>query len=453
MGGSLRPEPDLSAEDFAQWQDFQKWKEKSASPTQTMTRQALKTPEGKKRLEAGNREQFEAEMPSLGDYLDIPRQTEETVAAGIPGVKLARSLVQAKRTGQPLADVQREVNDETSDVPYASAAGRMVGTMALTPFLPASGPLAGAVLGGADQALNNDPGSGLLNRAARTIGGATVGAAAGAVGDRLVTGGRSLLAGNAAKTRAQMLADRASSAADLYKQALSEGANKPTPKAVADFLQEPDIAEIVADLKGTRPFANVREDSPEMLDAIYKNLSDKAGMLKGKLGALTPRGANLGRVAQQDVKMAQGGLLDAVETPTPPTGFPNDPGRKALMPSYRKAVEDYAVKSKGIESFDTGYDALRTALSPNAVSAKNLTRANKTPEAFADLMATLGPEEGEQATQGILGMAKAHPGGVRLSSMGKAAKLLRASDKASGNQKANITQKGLLALLSSLTSP
>src|SRR5690348_17614006 len=61
------------------------------SPTQVRVRQAIKSPEGRARLETGNAEKFRADLPSLTDYARAVPEAFETIAAGVPGTKLAIS--------------------------------------------------------------------------------------------------------------------------------------------------------------------------------------------------------------------------------------------------------------------------------------------------------------------------------------------------------------------------
>jgi hypothetical protein len=425
--------------------------ERSAANTNTsLIHRNAQAPGGMTRLKANVADQNAAGNVGPMQYAEAASQVPETVAAGVPGAKLAISKARSMLQSRPMTDVQNEVNQETSDVPYASAIARGAGTLATTPFLPGSGAVSGAILGGADQALNNDPTSGPINRALRTVGGAALGGAVGGAADRLVAGARTFApkwlggAGNAAETRAGMVADRAKSGAKLYGDALAEGQGKEVPQPVLDWLKSPDIAPIVADLKSTRPFANVAEDSPEMVDAVYKNLSDKAGIIKGKMGALVPRNANLGRVAGLDNAMARQEGLAAVSDAGPYAGD------EAFMPSYPKAVQDFADRSKGIESFDTGYDALTKSVNGNKVAAKNLNRVGKSPDAstFASWAADQAPADAADAERGILGSARDESMGIRQTPkvLGKASTLLRSTDAAQGITDPNLIRRAIMAL-------
>lgn len=124
-------------------------------------------------------------------------ETAETVAAGLPGMKLAMSAARGLTDPEtPFADRQRQVNAETSDVPVASFLGRTAGSMLTAPLLPASAIRAGAGFGAADQFLHNDPelGAGLGGRIVRAGAGAVGGAVAGAVGQSVQNGARAYAA-------------------------------------------------------------------------------------------------------------------------------------------------------------------------------------------------------------------------------------------------------------------
>lgn len=140
-------------------------------------------------------------------------ETLETPLAGVPGGALLMSGARKLTSpSQSFASTQADVNRATSDVPYASAIGRGIGGIASLGAVPASGLKAGALLGGADQLLNNDPNSGAGARLARAGGGALVGGALGGLTDAALTGVRSALAPNASKAITDLQAAR--SAAD-----------------------------------------------------------------------------------------------------------------------------------------------------------------------------------------------------------------------------------------------
>lgn len=323
------------------------------------------------------------------------------IAQGIPGmeaVEAGAGMVGGKLSGQPLTyqqslDALRSKTEKIGGV--TSAVEHAAGTIPLLPFLAASPALAGAELGGADQLLNADPNLNLAERGGRTLLGAGGGAIIGKGADMLVAGGRaalpSLLGGT--KDVAINLLDRATaraaSAKRLYSAALDEGRSHVTPPAIESYLKEPDIAEIVDELRKTREFKNLSPESPEMLDAIYKTLSDRVATVKKGLLSVTPNKPNIGRFQAKDLAAAQQAGLTAMD---------------ATMPTYRAAVKDFAQHKAAEDAVGRGYDAMRTGLLKNLPAARNLTRT--TPEAFGNWAETAGQDETKAAVEGILGATK-----------------------------------------------
>lgn len=316
-------------------------------------------------------------------------------AQGIPGmeaVEAGAGVLGSKLSGQPLSyqeslDALRSQTGKIGGV--TSAVEHAIGTAPLLPFLAASPALAGAELGGADQLLNADPNQSLLERGGRTALGAAGGAAVGKAADMLVNAPRALLATSPAENMLDRAAARAASAKRLYGAALAEGQGKVTPPAVRAYLQEPDIAEIVNELQKTREFANVADSSPEMLDAVYKTLSDRAAQVRKGLLAVNPTKPNIGRYQAKDIAAAQQAGLTAIDQ---------------VMPTYREAVKDFAQHKAAEDAVGRGYDAMRTGLLKNIPTARNLTRT--TPDAFSKWAETAGPDETRAAVEGILGASK-----------------------------------------------
>jgi hypothetical protein len=232
------------------------------------------------------------------------------IAQGIPGGELAQTGLRMLTRGQSQDEALADIRGATKKINKPLAvAERFAGSLPLIK-LPIKSPVAmGAAVGAADQALDADPEKGLGERALGSVSGAAVGAAAGKLGEMVGTGIRALRIKNPAANLIQRQASRAESAKAMYDNALSMGQSREATGAVRDFLAEPDIAEIVSELQQTRPFQNVHGESPEMLDAVYKTLSDRAALLKKNLDGVTPNRPNVGRFRLQDVKAAQNKLL------------------------------------------------------------------------------------------------------------------------------------------------
>lgn len=355
-----------------------------------------------KRLQRENtneREATEAEQVSLPRaFAQSAAATGANLAQGIPGMEAAQAYIMSKTERVPYRDALGTLRGETNKIPTALKYGeRIAGALPLASILPGSAVASGAIVGGADQALSADPDMSLTERGFRTVAGAAGGAVLGKVTDAATTGLKAAFTRNPASTLLARQAERAASARKLYGAALQEGRNNGTSTEVQAFVKEPMIADIVDGLRQTDEFANTAADAPEMLDAIYKTLSDQAGKAKRGLDALTPAAANQGRFRLSDIRGKQQRLLGTMEAPT-------SSSVSGSMPSYPKAVQDFAQRTREIEAIQKGYDALRGSLSDNLPTAKNLTR--KTPEAFAEWAAKATPEEVQAAREGVLGATK-----------------------------------------------
>lgn len=168
-------------------------------PSGGLIHQNAQLPGGMARLKANVADQNAAEEgrhPAVTAALEAA----EAPLAGVPGGAGAMSIARRLTTGTgTLADNQRAVNAETSGGGLAGTLGRGIGGLASSAVLPASGLQAGAILGGTDQLLNNDPTSGVGARLARGVAGAGAGALVGGAADRLMTTGRSLLVPSSTK--------------------------------------------------------------------------------------------------------------------------------------------------------------------------------------------------------------------------------------------------------------
>jgi len=347
------------------------------------------------------------------------------VAQGIPGGKLAqtglRMLTRGQSREEAYDDITRDVEQIPAGVKYAE---RILGGIPVASVLPGSAIQAGALVGGATEALNADPDVELGERVLRTGAGAAGGGLLGKGASMVSTAARSLGAPNTAKLLLGKNAERAESARQLYGAAMKEGLSGDTnTPQIQRFLAEPDIAEIVAELQTTRQFDDLPAHAPEMLDAIYKVLSDRAGVVKKGLASVSPNRPNIGRFKGEDIRAAQRQALSALR------GSRSSPGP---MPTYPKAVEDFSQRTREIEAIQRGYDVIRQASSDYLPTAKNLTR--KGPEAFLDWAAKASPEELAAARQGISGGVKAQfgRGGLTMkpyrTALGEAPELLRATD-------------------------
>ncbi|MGN6205992.1 hypothetical protein [Humibacter sp.] len=323
--------------------------------------------------------------------------TGANIAQGIPGMEAVQAGARSLVRGEPYRESLQDIRSATGKIPGKLAvAERVAGAVPLATFLPGSPVAGGAIIGAAEGALSADPDQSIGQRAGKAVTGGVIGGALGKAGEVAVNGVRAMVTKGAAKNLVARQAARAASAKVKYAKALQEGRNAEATDAVKEFLHDTGIEEIVDELKQTRPFQTVAHDGPEMLDAVYKVLSDRSASLKRGLDAVTPNRPNIGRFRLQDTKAAQGQLLDAM------TGSPAAPGP---MPSYGAAVEDYAKRSGDIEGVQRGYEALRLRLRDQLPTSKNLLR--KSPEALQEWAKGASESQRRAAAQGALGAVKA----------------------------------------------
>jgi hypothetical protein len=344
------------------------------------------------RLNQNDADMVEAETPDLAS---LATGAVTNAAQGIPGMEMAQAGARSLVRKQPYREALNDIRGTTGQIPKVLRVGqRVLGAVPLAAVLPGSALASGAIIGGAEGALGADPDQSLATRAAGGVIGAGVGAVAGKGTELLSTGARVLSATPAAQRLQQMLTDRAKSATPLFNKALSEGVGKTGTPAIKSFLNEPDVAEIVTELQSTRKFANTAADAPEMLDAVYKVLSDRGAQLKKGLESVSPTKPNIGRFRAEDVREAKDQALHAM------SGGKSLPGP---MPTYRDAVENFAEHSNNIGALRRGADIVRTKLT-QMPTGKNLDRT--TPEAFAKWAQGASGAERKAAGEGILGEIK-----------------------------------------------
>jgi len=190
-----------------------------------------------------------------------------------------------------------------------------------------------------------------------------------------------------------MQARRAADARRLYAIAEAEGkqAYGPVTKQLDDFVNEPDIREIVDDLLATRQYRGMSPTDPKVLDGIYKELSDWAGVVaKGRL-APTPSRPNVGRIREQDIKAAGEQGLEAIS------------GHGGPMPTYARAVKNFAKQSREIEAYKRGYQALSSEAIVGLPGINTITQ--RSPEALGAWLAKTRahPEAVASAAEGVMG--------------------------------------------------
>jgi len=364
-------------------------------------------------------------------------------AQGIPGVGALQAGARSVIRGQPYREAYNDIKGQTDKVPTsAKIIGRMAAGAPMAAALPGSGAISGAIFGGADQALDANPDKGMGSRAASGVVGAGAGALFGKAGEVVGMVPRLLKSPTSGSNIIARQASRGAEAAQGYASALTEGQGTTgTSAAVAHWLKQPDIAQIQRDILATRQFAGKAPDSPEVLDGIYKVLSDHQQQIARGLESATPTRPNTGRFRGEDINLAKQEGMDAM------SGGATMPGP---MPSYRPTVANYAKASGDINALETGQDALRSSLNKGITTGKNIDRTTK--EAFSRWIQKPGttPSNAEAAAEGVMGATKEdffkHPlkNAIGGRAIGKAPGLLRATGAPSQTLSDMLTKLGMI---------
>lgn len=358
----------------------------------------------------------------------------------IPGIKAYEALAGA--IGNKIADPSQPFSYENSLNTLEEQTGKMgklrefasqaVAGPVIAPFLPANPITAGALVGGAGQALEaeglNHPTVGLGKRALRTAAGAAIGAGAGAVANQLTAGGQALASratGSSAKILAGAKEAREKMASPLYQAAEREmGAGGVPTQDVQAFLARPDVQQIVKGLQDYDEFQGVAPDSYKMMDAVRKVLSDRSGKEARAAAMANPASPNLGRFETRQL----GATKDAFKQATDP-----------LMPSYQKGLDAYAAGSKNVEAVRRAQDAFKALLSKSPPTGRNLDRT--TPEAFTEFMQQSSPEARTLANKTIGAASR----GTGVLGRQAASRLSRATGASSARAIDMLVKLGLLS--------
>ena len=399
----------------------------------------------------------EADAATIPDYprLAAVAEAAQTPMAGLPGGALALSaLRKTEGDTRPFAEIQGDVNRETSDVPYASALGRSVGGMASIGALPgATGLKAGAMLGGADQIANNDPHSGAVARIVRGVGGAAVGGALGGLTDAAITGTRALMAPGASEAVQAAQGARseanASTIGPSYKTAGDQA-----KRYFATYSSPPELTAALAH-PGIAPYANAIKNSELGATMNDAQVGDEAYRMMSELqGKKLTIGANGESTPATDFQVRNlGALKTRLKT-----------ALASVEPDFPEAVATHAEMSQPITAMKEGYNAARQTLG-GPVPAKALGIPAKDPTAY--LRQTVPTQTPEQANAAVLGVLSRTKGNIGLSpnpltgfGVGKSAAavnriqpLVNALDQQGGNGLPSSLRNVLLALSQGQATP
>jgi hypothetical protein len=296
----------------------------------------------------------------------IPGMEAFEAAAGSLGSKFTKNPLTYEQSLNTLRDATGNIGGKTSAIEH------VMGSLATLPFLPKNPAVAGALLGGGDQALAADPNESLLARGAKTAVGAGVGAVTGKILDNVITAGKAVGATSSASNVIRREAVRDAAANKGYGAFRKLGDLGRTPELDA-ILDLPVVKTAVATVKGESPtLAKLPDTDAAVLDAVYKRVGNKA--FKALHGAETNE--------------ARQTLLDAIDAAAKPKGM-----------SYADIVGAFKNDSRGIGAVQRGSDVV--ARTTDVPAGRNLSKASNA--AFANWAKSASPAERSAAIEGILG--------------------------------------------------
>lgn len=174
-----------------------------------------------------------------------------------------------------------------------------------------------------------------------------------------------------------------------YPVALTNWGMPLTPKMQA-VLKNPQVREIVGDLRQLEQWKGVKANDPKFLDAVYKELSDWGRELDTPLTAPPTRRANLTRAKKENVGLLKEQFLDAADQ---------------QLPGYRDAVSTHAGFEKKLDVHGEAADVARGVGSGKSLPGRKL-RTESRAAYRENVIPKLSADEAELALGGMLGRGR-----------------------------------------------
>lgn len=273
-------------------------------------------------------------------------------------------------------------------------ANRLIGGTVASAAMPGnlSPTAAGALYGGALNALSADPDQAMGDRVLNTALGATVGGTLGKVGDVVTTGLRAKLTPNLGDARTALKAARSAESGPLYAEAARQGVGQTSTPEIHAALQRPEVQAILDDIGTLDAFKGLYPDDPKVLQEIVRRLSEEQGPLVARLQQANPTRSVSARAARDQFQTVKNELVDAMSA-----------GPNAPMPAQRPAMTAYAEGSRRLDALTRGQRA--AAIETGAGSnPENLERFGR--QALLEFLDRSGPDVRAQAAQGVLGFGR-----------------------------------------------
>jgi len=299
----------------------------------------------------------------------------------LPGVEPLQAGIRSVVRGQPYSQALSDMRASTDRIPAPIKLAVQLPALLAMGKLPMSPAKAGALFGGASQALSADPQS-LGSRAVHTAIGAGTGAVMGKVMD---AGGNLLRAKQPGLPTAGELTQQLGTqmrAADKinYGLATKEAASSPAQIAgVRRILDSPTVKTFTDNVRGSDKFANA--DDASVLAEVYSSMGSAERSLKQSLAREYNPDASR---RLTDIVNAKRTLLKEADNVTP---------------SLRPAIVAHAIKEGQIASVGTGVSAAKRVFGATPGGKQLRTQSI---EKFADVFRKMTPENRALAVSGAL---------------------------------------------------
>lgn len=301
----------------------------------------------------------------------------------IPGAEAVQAGVRSVVRRQPYREARADI--EAAKLPAAMALPLQAPVALATGRIPLSPAKAGALFGGASQALDADPDISAGDRGMNTALGAAGGAIVGKVADAGTMLFRSAKSQRPDQIDDALRRERTDAGRVNYAQVDAEARQAPTTiPAVRNLLNRPDIKPFADIVRNSRKYANAGDAA--VLRVAYQIMGKQQRGLRQWMKA---NGYDATRSIQaDDIASAKQDLLSAA-----------DP----VMPSLRPAVAEHARRSGEISALGTGVDAAdRAMFAP--VSWTKL--GSKSRAAYVREIRDMPREEQRRAVQGAVARAR-----------------------------------------------
>jgi hypothetical protein len=327
------------------------------------------------------------QAPSEGKSGDFERARDmglglaASAPQAIPGAEAVQAGARSLFRRQPFSEALSDMRASTDPIPVPLKIAVQLPALLATAKLPISPAKAGALLGGASQALSPDSQS-ASERALRT----TLGTAGGAAVGKFLDSGQNLLRAKlpgrvtAGELTQQLEGQmRAADRVNFGPATREAAASSQRIAGVRKILNSPTVKAFTNDVRSSPQFA--KADDASVLAEVYSSMGAAERSLKQSLRKeFNPDSQRL----LTDIVRAKQDLLREADK---------------VMPSFRPAVQAHAIAESKIDAVGTGVSAAKRVFGATP-GGKQLR--SQSVERFADILRKMTPEDRSVAVAGAM---------------------------------------------------